>query len=76
MIGKGNRAKEPELFDYDPLSERQVAPTRVIEAALAAWAHHHQGYDTATPWDANHQLVLMDRLGEALAEYAEREPRP
>lgn len=34
MLGKGNRAKEPELFDYDPMSESQVAPTREVMFAF------------------------------------------
>ena len=34
MLGKGNRAKEPELFDYDPMAAALVAPTREVMFAF------------------------------------------
>jgi len=46
-----------------------IAIEEVLEAARAAFDHHLAGYDTGCPWDADHQIDLMDLLGVAIDRF-------
>jgi hypothetical protein len=59
-------AREPSQDVSALRASPPIALAKVLAAAREAVAYHSAGYITASAWDGNHQLALMDALGEAI----------